>query len=344
MWRLLENESFSQAGLQRHYRQAEQLLLWEKAGWTKIDLSLMTNKALQSSDFLIGSQAFMDLWQSLYALKEPRQLLQIVLAMAEMPKELSGSKGEVQEILAKFSPNLSPDSSFWKEFAGLVQVTFPGDRLSAKGDLEKRLHQFRYVISCQQAQWVRDYYKKRGMTDAQALAKYFKLKKRKTWYRRAYDFDLSESARLHNKLAFHEGEIIHPDNQEGANLKIVMGFHTEFILDHQGHFLNEIDPELRLQNGIINGASFNYASKNDHRHRQLDISPVSRHDPQFRKTVLKQGFLAPKLVPRPILKKAPSDWETSYFNKKGFYAQTGLSKYKAVKQAAKAFKELIANA
>ena len=178
--------------------------------------------------------------------------------------------------------------------------------------------------------------------DFKELVQLMKPYEEHKFYKRLRKFALT----IHQQYAFsfHEGEIIHPDNQEGANLKIVMGFHTEFILDHQGRFLNEIDPELRLQNGIINGASFNYASKNDHRHRQLDISPVSRHDPQFRKTVLKQGFLAPKLVPRPILKKAPSDWETSYFNKKGFYAQTGLSKYKAVKQAAKAFKELIANA
>ncbi|MGT2913661.1 DUF3114 domain-containing protein [Streptococcus criceti] len=35
-----------------------------------------------------------------------------------------------------------------------------------------KVHQFRYVISAQQAQWVRDNYKKDGMTDEEALAAY----------------------------------------------------------------------------------------------------------------------------------------------------------------------------
>mgnify|MGYP002225669906 FL=1 len=41
-----------------------------------------------------------------------------------------------------------------------------------------------------------------------------------------------------------------------------MGFHTEFILDSQGRFANEIDPQGTNHNGIINGASFNYANQN----------------------------------------------------------------------------------
>ena len=34
-----------------------------------------------------------------------------------------------------------------------------------------------------------------------------------------------------------------------------MAFHTEFILDSNGHFANEIDPQGQTHNGIINGAS-----------------------------------------------------------------------------------------
>ena len=86
-----------------------------------------------------------------------------------------------------------------------------------------------------------------------------------------FDFDVTESARLHNKatrrpiLGF----------ELPVNFKILMAFHTEFILDSNGHFANEIDPQGQTHNGIINGASFNYANKNNQRHYELDVAAIA---------------------------------------------------------------------
>ena len=51
------------------------------------------------------------------------------------------------------------------------------------------------------------------------------------------------------------------------------------------------------ENGIVNGASFNYGLAKGHTHKDLDIDPVKPWDPAFRKKVLyQQGirYLAPK--------------------------------------------------
>lgn len=61
--------------------------------------------------------------------------------------------------------------------ASLVDQAFPARTLGEVGDLERRLHQFRYVISSQQAQYIRNYYKQEEMTDGQALAIFLRAKK-----------------------------------------------------------------------------------------------------------------------------------------------------------------------
>ena len=48
------------------------------------------------------------------------------------------------------------------------------------------------------------------------------------------------------------------------------------------------------EKGIVNGASFNYGTDGP-RHWDLDVDPISRHDPQFRRDTLK-GFRSPKRV------------------------------------------------
>lgn len=112
-------------------------------------------------------------------------------------------------------------------------------------------------------------------------------------------------------------------------------FIQEFILDSFGRFANEIDPQGVSHNGIINGASFNYANANDKRHRELDILPISVHDPIFRKKILANdgnAFQAPDLLEGKML---IGPWVI--FNKKGYFAKNGRSLNKEVSRHRKAF-------
>ena len=342
MWRILGNSSFSQTGLRKRYQEAKQLLLWESVGWTREDVKQLAKKDLQPSDFRIGSQAFNFLWQAAYGNKEPQKLLSIVLDMAAMPEELSGDLQENQELVHRFSDDLAPDNTFWHEFSLLVQEIFPKNTLSAKTNFAKRIHQFRYVISSQQAQWIRDHLRNEKMTDAQALARFLRKKKRKVWYHPTYDYTLYDSARLHNKVAFKDGQTIYPDDSYRLNFKVLLNFHTEFILDNEGHFLNEIDAEHITQNGIINGASFNYANSGNQRHWELDVNPTKSHDPLFRDAVIATKdlrFTAPKYILKKIEAASEEDWQKSYFNKKGLYASGCKSNFKAVKHLIRQFKK-----
>ena len=157
------------------------------------------------------------------------------------------------------------------------------------------MHQFRYVISSQQAQWIREHFRKPGMTDGQALLAYFQAHP-------DLDCQLWESSRLHNKAFVNKGKVTYPDQQPyQANIKILHRFHTEFILDREGQFLNILDPESSSQNGLVNGASFNYGEKpslfNHGSHYYYDVKSPAQWDPQFRRLAIRNGgqaFKAPQ--------------------------------------------------
>ena len=249
-----------------------------------------------------------------------------------MPDELSGSLPENRWLVARFAKNLPPHHRFWKELAAVVNRAFPRETLSRPGVLEKKVHQFRYVISSQQAQYVRQHYKKAGMTDAQALAVYLRS-------RRLFSYSLNVSARLHNKIALSEGEIRYPGDKESFNIKVLMNhFHTEFILSSDGHFLNELDAEEVTEAGIVNGASFNYGRRS--RHWSLDVRPVRVHDPAFRQRLTK-SFHSPKHIKKKLGRKVARDYDASYFNQSGLYSKDGQSRFKWVKRAEQNFKRQI---
>ncbi|MGT2907382.1 DUF3114 domain-containing protein [Streptococcus dentiloxodontae] len=330
MWSILGNYSFSQTGLNKRYHQARQLLLWESAGWTREDVKQIAKRDLQLSDFCIGSQVFHLLWRAAYAAKKPQELLTIVLEMAAMPEELSGDLQENQKLVGRFSNDLAPDHAFWHDFSLLVQEVFPKDELSAKTNFAKRIHQFRYVISSQQAQYIRKHFKENGMTDKEALAIFLKRKR----------YSLMDKGRLHQKIKYEADEVIYPDGQISLNLKVLLHRHTEFILDSQGNFLNEADAEVIRQNGIINGASFNYGTFK--RHVQLDVAPVKPHDPTFRRKLAK-SFRAPNTVRKFFFRRTPQDFERSFFTPKGLYAQNGRSLNRLLKKEAREFRKLVRN-
>ncbi|MGT2717984.1 DUF3114 domain-containing protein [Streptococcus oricebi] len=288
---------------------------------------------------LFGSRLFKKLWRldSQGASQErARQLLRLAMTYLGMPQELTGSQREAQELVERIDPALSPADPFWAEFSSLLRRAFPAETFTSRGEeeiLKRQLHQFRYVISAQQAQWVRDHYRKGAMTDSQALAAYFRSDKK-------LSYAIGPSARLHNKAYIDEaGQAVYPSGQAyQANYKILMNFHTEFILDAAGNFLNEIDPEGASINGIVNGASFNYGQddsvQNQKSHTRYDVKPPALWDPAFRDRVVKnqgQRFRAPKY----------DKSQHGYLAPKGYYAQAGKSNKACVDQACRDFKDLL---
>ena len=287
----------------------------------------------------IGDKDFSYFWENSKAAStsdKARLVLQELMDILEMPEELSGEIAQTRKLLNQFSDNLSPNHLFWSELARLVQVAYPGESMTEDNLLSHQVHQFRYVISAYQAQWIREEFP--AKSDWQSMLTYLKDKKERRFWRRRFDFDLTESARLHNKAPKH----VILGFELPINLKILLAFHTEFILDSRGHFANEIDPQGQTHNGIINGASFNYANHNDQRHYELDVAAIKRHDPLFRKRILaNQGntFLAPLWIKC----RRHEDWERSYFNKKGHYARQGRSSYQMVKQLIQRFRKDLHN-
>lgn len=253
---------------------------------------------------LIGSKAFNCSWKEWQENHQPLQVLQLLLAYIEMPEDLSGELKETQDLLSYFDPDLAPHDSFWKDIVRLVDLAFPGDNLSQEGLVERQIHQLRYLISSQQAQYVRRHYKKPGMTDKEALAAYLRWK----------PFTMFDQGRLHQKIAVRDGKVVYPDGIPSINLKILLYNRIEFILDSQGNFLNEVDAEKVTESGVVNGASFNYG--NYKRHWQLDVEPVQPHDPAYRNRMTK-GFRSPNKLRKKWGRKAPEQFDKSFYNPKG---------------------------
>lgn len=268
--------------------------------------------------------------------QEAQALLKLAMNCLMMPKELSGKPEETKQLLARFSSDIAPHDVFWSLFSRTVQKAFPHESFASPTDnqiLKRQIHQFRYVISAQQAQWVRNHYKKEGMCDSEALACFLRTLPRAV-------YSLKESSRLHNKAYINQhSALFYPDKKEQqANFKILMNFHTEFILDNQGNFLNELEPEVNSLNGIVNGASFNYGDKNSRynhvSHTRYDVRTPKVWDPTFRVTTIHNNgkkFRAPKNTNR----------IDGYYSNKGIYARNGQSVKKQVDKEIRRFKKLL---
>ncbi|EHI69998.1 DUF3114 domain-containing protein [Streptococcus ictaluri] len=310
---------------------------FEKAGFSVASLKTLSKTPL--IDVRLGSPSFFHIWRRELELKNPKEALRLVLNLARMPIELSGDLEQTQELLTHFHPDLAPDHPFWSEFSSLVDRAFPERTLGRPGQLERRLHQFRYVISSQQAQYIRHRFKTEQMTDAQALAQFLSPKKGPAFWRSKPDYSLMDSARLHNKLKIDKDSIVFPDHEISYNIKVLVDFHTEFILDSQGNFLNEVDGERVTEKGVVNGASFNFGTDGP-RHWDLDVDPIRRHDPEFRRQ-LSKGYRSPSRVFKQWFRRHLTDYDLSYFNKKSPYARGNRSSFSLVKKEVKKFKKQI---
>ncbi|CRH93121.1 Protein of uncharacterised function (DUF3114) [Chlamydia trachomatis] len=123
-----------------------------------------------------------------------------------------------------------------------------------------------------------------------------------------------------------------------------MDFYSEFILDEAGNFLNEVDAEKITENGVINGASYNYANENNALHRTLDVKPIRIHDPEFRKNFSKKTglhFRTPNRLKDPKAATQRQKWENSYFNPDGNFAIAKQSAAERVKNSIQLFQKLV---
>ena len=313
-----------------------------RLGWRENSLAYL-EKYLQE---YIDPQAYQEQYQSVFFFASPlfqkmwfqelqnldgavaQGLLRGVMKILLMPSDLSGTCEETAFLLSRMAPACPPHSSFWSSFSRVVQVAFAQDPLASKaGDqlLKRQVHQFRYLLSAYQAQWIREHYARAGQTDEEALQAYLQETK-------GIKIDAYAAARLHNKVYVdQDGQLAFPSRaQAQLNFKVLLNFHTEYILDQGGQFLNEVDPYQISENGIVNGASFNYGLAKGHTHKDLDIDPVKPWDPAFRKKVLyQQGirYLAPK----------NDRGEQGYWSRKGTFAQGGKSYKQQVARRVRSF-------
>lgn len=307
------------------------------------EVSLLEHQARR-----LGSPLFLQMWAREWLESSPeiaRHLLMIALNTVGLDKELTQLAEDIEDYLSAIAP-IAPDNVFWQLLARVVQIAFPGKSLAKGGQLARRVHQLRYVISLQQTLWIRREYGG-GRSDREALLAYLADKDAKATFCERLglptcrsDYDLRESARLHNKLAFTK-EKVPVSSLAIPNIKILVRFHSELILDAMGYFANILDGS---ENGVVNGASFNYANRNGRRHWELDILPVRRLDPAFRKQGLKTSryrYYAPIRASRLSAVWQQKAWLWSYFNPKGHYAQDKMSLSDLVTQQRKRFaKEL----
>lgn len=293
----------------------------------KEEMSIFTNN-FTAEAVVFASASFYQLLraESFYLTQEKAQrLLERMMENLAFPVELHHS--HLPDLLEKMDCNCPPHHPFWRYFAGLVDRAFPEQQLAEQGNLNRQVHQLRYLISYQQASWVRQHYGQ-GKTDWQALVAYLASLPR-------WSYRLRESARLHNKQGFGRSRA----ETLPINLKVLIGFHSEFILAQDGQFALILD-EIPSKNGVVNGASFNYASANNKRHAQLDMAPVGPHDPAFRKKMIRskaRTYLSPSRIFKHQAKYHQTAWEQSYFNPKGDFSHKGHSRAGLVAGLSKRF-------
>lgn len=265
---------------------------------------------------------------------EQGSLLNHSLDVLGSPSDLTAETGAFS---SNIWPDISPHARFWSVFAATVSRVFPSQAMLVSDDLlARRVHQLRYVISAQQAAWVRRHYGGLGISDREALVAYLATADVKDqwleWLGLApYDlvmtYDLGESARFHNKRQRGKMDLsaqpFLSKTLPTMNLKILVNWHSEFILSSQGELLT-IWPATQPY-GVVNGASFNYSLGPGIRHRDLDICPVGTHDPAYRRRLTRGGGYRSPNRRRWWFWWSEEDWEDSFYNKQGRFAVQGRS-------------------
>ena len=148
-----------------HLFQQLQSIGWSQTALEQVFAGLNNGqgKTVSEEDYLqeaqlFGSPFFQELWQAeetQISRLGAQELLVLAMNIVNMPEELSGDKSETNLLLARIAPDLTPHDRFWKIFSRTLRQAFPEDDFSQRDgnqNFKRQLHQFRYVISCQQAQ------------------------------------------------------------------------------------------------------------------------------------------------------------------------------------------------
>ena len=293
--------------------------LHQKDGWDsaaiKCYLASMNKKVQKGKNsdeyFAIARNTFEETHQigsSLYTEMLKASKLSDKEKVSLVIKQMGGvldSNGMLQLTGYGFAADLPPHGEFWGVYAEAVQKAY-GDTGFPNTEEGTKLHQFRMYIDRQNLTYVRNTYKKTGMTDADALRKYVKTELEEKLYH--------GSARLHNKYPDGTTYLDYMGGHENKK-RLTRDFHSEFIIDKQGNFVSQWNILEAASDGtiissydyykdkytaisekawelaqreILDTESFNYASSNngkDEGHNLLDIDPPKQHDTDLRKTI-----------------------------------------------------------
>lgn len=312
----------------------------EQDGWTSqaIQKGFINRLAVNSKaeDFknayrsiqIIGSEKFKLLWSlqdSAVTSHQAHANLQLLLKYLRLPNEITNNKIENEQLVRRFDANLSPTDPFWDQLSFLVQLNYNDLSQVTYSPFNQKIHQLRYLISAQQSQWVRRFYQEDKETDAQAFAKYLASLEKEQYI-------LYESSRYHNKVADLGNQLpLYSDNIPQNNYKVLVNFHSEFILSEEGQFLSPLDYQHSNRNSLVNGASFNYANSNNDLHFKLDVELIDRLDPIFIKEAMIEAeskFLEPDL-----------DQQGDSSNP--IYSRNGKSSSQLTRAALKKFRKLL---
>ena len=254
------------------------------------------------SVFFFASPLFQNMWfQEIKDLTETaaQDLLRGVMKILLMPSDLSGTCEETAFLLSRMAPDCPPGSDFWKAFSHVVQVAFERDRLADQsGDqlLKRQVHSCATYF-----QVTRHNGFGRIMRELDRLTKRpYKLTYRRLELSRWMLMQMPPFT-IRSPLG-PDGHLHYPSGaSQQVNFKVLLNFHTEYILDQAGHFLNEVDPVEISENGIVNGA----------------------------KVLYRQGvrYLAPK----------NDRGEQGYWSQKGVFAQGGKSYKQQVARRVRSF-------
>ncbi len=206
---------------------------------------------------------------------------------------------QLQQADYRFYPQLAPHALFLEVYAQVVQEAFAQQTLTHSG-----IHQFRIYLDRQNIQYVRKKYKKGQESDEQALRQYALSELPEGKLHR-------EPARLHNKFPYGSSYREFMNGMDNKK-RVTPNFHSEFIIDHQGHFVSQwdalekdeqglvisdieyyrrkyIDPKdwLLFEQRLLNTESFNYANKNNRIHKNLDMVPVKKLSSNLNKTIVR---------------------------------------------------------
>lgn len=254
---------------------------------------------ITQKEYLVGSSVYTQLLMT--AKGNAREKLELLL------KQLGATidRFNMLQLAAfdRFDETLAPHSFFLRYVAMLVQEAFPegllADYTQENAWFVRSIHQLRMYFDKVNLNYVRNYFKKAGMTDEQALSEYAKR----------WGVEPQHSpARFHNK--FPKGKTFKETIIGRENRKILInnGFHSEFILNPQGEFVSswnilhmnegqvESDPDkytftFDSRKELLDGESFNYADKNDQVHRLLDSDPPRKLDHDIRQRA-KKGWIS----------------------------------------------------